>query len=151
VATRAGAAKPAEFSKMIVDSPVRPKAVAFPTDARLMHRVWERLVRLAEKNGVALRQSSERVDKHALIAHRRYTRAKQLKRANRALRTLRTFLGPVMRDIVRKIKGNADWKRSSAYPSCRAPGPRPAREPARPKEPALGLRPEALIPACAGR
>ncbi len=38
VATRTGAAKPADFSKVIVDTTVQPKAVAFPADARLMHR-----------------------------------------------------------------------------------------------------------------
>ncbi len=37
-ATRVGAAKPADFTKIIVDTTVQPKAVAFPTDARLMHR-----------------------------------------------------------------------------------------------------------------
>ena len=38
VATRTGAARPADFSKVIVDTTVQPKAVAFPTDAKLMHR-----------------------------------------------------------------------------------------------------------------
>ena len=107
VATRTGAAKPADFSKVIVDTTVQPKAVAFPTDAKLMHRARERLIRLAKKHGLALRQSYERVGKRALIAHQRYAHAKQFKRANRALRTLRTYLGRVTRDIVRKIKGDA--------------------------------------------
>jgi hypothetical protein len=40
---------------------VQPKAVTFPTDAKLMHRARERLVRLAKKIGVSLRQSHERV------------------------------------------------------------------------------------------
>lgn len=34
LATRAGAAKPADFTRVIVDTTVQPKAVAFPTDAR---------------------------------------------------------------------------------------------------------------------
>ena len=100
IATRTGAAKPADFSKVIVDTTVQPKAVAFPTDAKLMHRARERLVRLAKKHGVALRQSYARVGKHALIAHQRYAHAKQFKRANRALKTIRTYLGRVIRDIV---------------------------------------------------
>ena len=50
VATRTGAAKPADFSKVIVDTTVQPKAVAFPTDAKLMHRARERLVKLAKKS-----------------------------------------------------------------------------------------------------
>ena len=73
VATRTGAARPADFSKIIVDTTVQPKAVAFPTDAKLMHRARERLVKLARKTGVSLRQSYERVGKHALIAHQRYS------------------------------------------------------------------------------
>jgi hypothetical protein len=41
----------------------------------------------------------KRVGKHALIAHQRYAHAKQLKRANRALKTIRPYLGRVIRDI----------------------------------------------------
>jgi IS5 family transposase len=106
VATRTGAAKPADFTKVIVDTTVQEKAVAFPTDAKLMHRARERLVRLAKKHGVALRQSYERIGKYALIDHQRYKHAKQHKRANKALRKIKTFLGRVMRDIARKAKGN---------------------------------------------
>ena len=116
VATRTGAAKPADFSKVIIDTTVQPKAVAFPTDAKLMHRARERLVRLAKKHGVVLRQSYERVGKYALIAHQRYAHAKPFKRANRALRTLRTYLGRTARDIVRKIKGDEELKSVFAEP-----------------------------------
>jgi IS5 family transposase len=116
VAARTGAAKPADFSKVIVDTTVQPKAVAFPTDAKLMHRARERLVRLAKKHGVTLRQSYERVGKRALIKHQRYAHAKQFKRANRALRTLRTYLGRVTRDIMRKIKGQAELESVFALP-----------------------------------
>jgi IS5 family transposase len=105
-AMRTGAAKPSDFSKMIVDTSVQPKAVAFPTDAKLMQRAREKLARLAKRQGVNLRQSYERVGKRALIAHQRYAHAKQFKRANKALRTLRTYLGRVRRDIARKIKGD---------------------------------------------
>ena len=57
---------------MIVDTTGQPKAVAFPTDAKLMHRARERLAKLARKTGLDLRQSYARVGKHALIAHQRY-------------------------------------------------------------------------------
>src|SRR5580698_5204476 len=116
VATRTGAAKPADFSKVIVDTTVQPKAVAFPTDAKLMHRARERLVRLAKKHGLMLRRSYERVGKYALIKHQRYAHAKQFKRANRALRTLRTYLGRTARDILRKIKGKAELESAFAHP-----------------------------------
>jgi IS5 family transposase len=61
VATKTGAAKPSDFAKVIVDTTVQPKAVAHPTDAKLMHRAREKLAALAKKHGVALRQSYQRV------------------------------------------------------------------------------------------
>ena len=107
-ATRTGAAKPADFTRVILDTTVQPKAIAHPTDAKLLFRAREHLVRQARWHGVALRQSYERVGKIALIRHQRYAHAKQFKRANRALKTLRTQRGRVLRDIRRKIKENAD-------------------------------------------
>ena len=116
VATRTGAAKPADFTRVIVDTTVQPKAVAFPTDARLLQRARERLVRLAQTHGVRLRQSYARVGKRALIQHQRYAHAKQFKRANRALRTLRTLLGRVIRDIGRKIGEDPRLRAIFAWP-----------------------------------
>ncbi|MGB8411631.1 MAG: IS5 family transposase [Candidatus Binatus sp.] len=113
-ATRAGAAKPADFTKIIVDTTVQPKAVAYPTDARLMHRARERLVRLAKKHGVTLRQSYARIGKFALIQQQRYAHAKQFKRAKRALKTLKTQLGRVIRDISRKIRAHAPLEEAFA-------------------------------------
>jgi transposase, IS5 family len=115
-ATRAGAAKPSDFSKVIVDTTVQPKAVAFPTDAKLMHRARELLVRLAKKHGVPLRQSYARVGKRALMDYQRYAHAKQFKRANRALRSLRTYLGRVLRDVMRKTRDDANLSPIFAEP-----------------------------------
>jgi IS5 family transposase len=107
IAVKTDAVKPAQLSEVIIDTTVQPKNVMFPTDARLLNRAREILVRLAGKHGVALRQSYARVGKFALIKHQRYAHAKQFKRANRALKTLRTYLGRVIRDITRKIDGDA--------------------------------------------
>src|ERR1700682_3873516 len=106
VATKTEAIKPSELSRVIIDTTVQPKNVMFPTDARLLNRAREKLVRLAKHRGVALRQSYARVGKFALIQHQRYAHAKQFKRANRALRTLKTYLGRVIRDLARKIDGD---------------------------------------------
>jgi IS5 family transposase len=116
LATRSGAAKPADFTRVIVDTTVQPKAITFPTDAKLLQRARERLVKLAQKHGVRLRQSYVRVGKFALIRHQRYAHAKQFKRANRALKTLRTYLGRVSRDIGRKIAGDSGLKEIFAQP-----------------------------------
>jgi IS5 family transposase len=116
VATRTGAAKPADFRQVVIDTTVQEKAIAFPTDARLMQRARERLVRLAKEHGVRLRQSYARVGKIALIKHQRYAHAKQFKRANKALRRLRTMLGRVVRDIGRKIGGRPELAEVFALP-----------------------------------
>ena len=62
----------------------------FPTDAKLINRAREIMVRLAKRHSVVLRQSYTRVGKIALIKHQRYSHAHQFKRANKALRKLRT-------------------------------------------------------------
>ncbi len=116
VAVKVGAAKPADFTQAIVDTTVAEKNVAFPTDARLIHRARERLVRQARDAGVRLRQSYVRVGKKALIAHQRYAHAKQFKRAGRQLRKLKTWLGRVHRDIRRKIKGDAELEAAFLRP-----------------------------------
>src|SRR5467141_5188701 len=107
VATRTEAIKPSELSRVIVDTTVQPKNVTFPTDAKLLNRAREKLVRLAQRHGVALRQSYTRVGKIALVQHQRYAHAKKSKRANRMLKKLRTLLGRVIRDIGRKIEGDS--------------------------------------------
>ena len=56
-AVRLGAAKPSEFTQGVVDTTVQEKNVAHPTDAKLTHQARERLVKLAKKHGLKLRQS----------------------------------------------------------------------------------------------
>ena len=106
VATRTKAMRPNDLSRVIIDTTVQPKAVMFPTDAKLINRAREIMVRLAKRHGVVLRQSYTRVGKIALIKHQRYAHAHQFKRANKALRKLRTYLGRVIRDIGRRIADN---------------------------------------------
>jgi IS5 family transposase len=115
VATKTGALKPGDLARVIVDTTVQPKNITFPTDAKLLNRAREKLVKLAKKLGVELRQSYTRVGKFALIQHQRYAHAKQFKRANRALRTLKTYLGRVIRDIARKTEGDPRLEAAFAH------------------------------------
>lgn len=108
VAVKNGAMRPEDTRRVIVDTTVQPKNVMFPTDAKLLNRSRERLVALAKKTGLDLRQSYTRVGMFALIRHQRYAHTKQFKRANRALRTLKTYLGRTIRDITRQIAGEDD-------------------------------------------
>ena len=86
-----------------VDTTVQDKAVAFPTDTRLLHKARVALVRCAGRNGIELRQSYERVGKAAFVRAQRYAHARQMNRAKAHTRKLRTYLGRVIRDIERKV------------------------------------------------
>jgi IS5 family transposase len=110
VAHKTGALATRDLERVVVDTTVQPKAIAHPSDARLCHRALEKLVDLAQRNNVPLRQSYRRVAKRAAIMVGRYTHAHQFKRARRAMKLLRTRLGRVIRDIRRKIDGNEALK-----------------------------------------
>ncbi|MBB5578068.1 IS5 family transposase [Rhizobium paranaense] len=120
VAVKTGAMKPSDTRQVIVDTTVQPKNVMFPTDAKLIHRARERLVRLAKKTGLELRQTYVRLGKFALIQHQRYAHAKQFKRAGKALRKLKTYLGRTIRDIERQIAGDEQLKAIFIWPLYQA-------------------------------
>lgn len=100
---RAGLMTESSFNKVNVDTTVQEKAIAFPTDARLYHKMRATLVRESECRGIPLRQNYQRVSKKALAMQGRYGQARQFKRARKMTRKLKTYLGCVYRDIKRKV------------------------------------------------
>jgi len=96
------AIKPHQLKRVNVDTTVQEKEVRYPTDARLYERSRERLVKAAKERDVELRQNYNRVAKHQLLMSHRYAHARQMKRARKCTRKLRTILGRVIRDIDRK-------------------------------------------------
>jgi len=52
------AIKPAEFERVIVDTTVQEKAIAHPTDSRLLEVARAKITRLAKWAGLKLRRSS---------------------------------------------------------------------------------------------
>ena len=107
-AQRAKAVKEQSLERVSIDTTVQPKAIAHPLDSRLYHRGREILVRLAKRHGVPLRQSYARLGKKALRLASRYAHARQMKRARREIRRLKTYLGRVFRDVRRKIEGRPE-------------------------------------------
>lgn len=96
--------KRSDLNQVNVDTTVQEKAIAFPTDARLYYKMREALVRAAFDRGIDLRQSYRRVAKRDLAKQGRYSHAKQMRRAGKMTRQLKTYLGRVYRDIERKIE-----------------------------------------------
>jgi IS5 family transposase len=89
-ATCGKAVKEQSLERVSVDTTVQPKAIAHPLDSRLYHRGREILVRRARRHGVPLRQSYARVGKKALRLASRYAHARQMKRARREIKRLKT-------------------------------------------------------------
>ena len=116
VAVVTKAMAPQDLSEVIVDTTVQPKAVMFPTDAKLMNRAREKLVKLAKQHGIVLRQAYTKVGKLALIMQQRYAHAKQFKRAGKSLRKLKTYLGRTIRDIGRQIADKPELQEVFKHP-----------------------------------
>jgi len=89
--------------RVIVDTTVMEKAVAHPTDSRLLERCREHFVKAAARHGLTLRQNYNREAPRLATQVGRYTHAKQYKRMKKALRTLRSRVGRVMRDVERQV------------------------------------------------
>jgi transposase, IS5 family len=120
LAHEAGALRTRDLKRVTVDTTVQPKAITFPTDAKLLHAAIKGLNRLANKCGVRLRQSYLRIAKHAAMMASRYAHAKQFKRHHRQLRLLRTRLGRLIRDIRRKIADQTELEAAFERPLARA-------------------------------
>jgi transposase, IS5 family len=99
------AVTPVEFERVIVDTTVQEKAIAYPTDSRLLEVARARLVQLAQRAGLTLKQTYEREGKSLRRRAGGYAHAKQFKRLRRVLKRQRTVLGRLLRDIERKLTG----------------------------------------------
>jgi IS5 family transposase len=92
-AKRAGVIKASSVKRVIVDTTVMPKAIAHPTDSRLLERCREHLVKAAARHGLKLRQNYNREAPRLAVQIGRYAHAKQYKRMRKTLRTLRSRVG----------------------------------------------------------
>jgi transposase, IS5 family len=104
------AVQPSSPERIIFDTTVQEKAVAFPADSGLYNRRRVRLVKPALTYGIGLRQTYSRLGPRALLKVGRYLHARQHKRAGREIKQLRIFLGRGCRDIHRKIEDRLERK-----------------------------------------
>ncbi len=106
-AERAEAIKDKHCRRVSIDTTVQPKAIAHPTDSKLLQRGIETLARMARKHGITLRQSYRRVARYAQREAARLHHGGKFREAEARVRKLRTWLGRLARDIARKIDGDA--------------------------------------------
>ena len=94
--------KTQEFTRVIVDTTVQPKAIAHPTDSRLLETARTKLVQAAKHAGIDLKQTFAKEGKTLSRQAGRYAHARQFKRMRRAIRRQRTIVGRLQREIDRK-------------------------------------------------
>ena len=103
-----GAVKKTEFERVIVDTTVQSKAIAHPSDSRLLEVAREKIARLAKRAGIQLKQTHEREGKTLRRKAGGYAHAKQFKRLRGVLKRQRTILGRLLREVRRKMDGVAE-------------------------------------------
>jgi IS5 family transposase len=94
--------KPQELSRVIVDSTVQHKAIAHPTDSRLLETARTKLVEAAKDAGIDLKQTFAKEGKDLSRKAGRYAHARQFKRMRRAIKRQRTIVGRLQREVDRK-------------------------------------------------
>lgn len=100
-----------DLKKAIVDTTVQEKNITYPTDSKLYKKGIDLIVKSAEALNLPIKQSYKFVSKKALFKAGCYYRAKQMKRASRETKKLKTYLGRLSRDFKRKlieISGDVD-------------------------------------------
>jgi IS5 family transposase len=96
--------KPQDLKRVISDTTVMEKNITFPTDTKLLNKAREKLVALALRWGLKLRQTYARIGKLAVLKAGRYAHAKQFKRMKKEVKRLKNFLGRTVRDVERQIQ-----------------------------------------------
>lgn len=114
VAVKSEAVKIKDFEKVIVDTTVMPKNIEFPTDSKLYDKARIKLVKLATLHQISLRQNYNLITKRLTRKISGYLHAKQMKRARKAIKHLKTILGRVARDVERKINSSENSQNLSA-------------------------------------
>ena len=101
------AVKPAEFERIIVDTTVQEKAIAYPVDARLLEIARYQVVKATKGCGIALRQSFAKEGKTLRRKAGGYAHARQFKRLARTVKRQRTILGKLIREVHGKLAAGA--------------------------------------------
>ena len=97
------AIRPIEFERIIVDTTVQQKAIAYPTDSRLLEVARHHLVKAAKIVGITLKQTFAQAGKELRRRAGGYAHAKQFKRLRRVVKRQRTLLGILLREVGRKL------------------------------------------------
>lgn len=96
---------PQALKEVLVDSTVQHKAIAYPTDSRLLEVARTKLVQAAKQTGIALKQTFAKEGRQLSFKAGRYAHARQFKRMRRSIKRQKTIVGRLLREIERKAQG----------------------------------------------
>jgi IS5 family transposase len=99
-----------ELTRVIVDSTVQEKAVAHPTDSKLLETARSKAVEAAKAEGIELKQTYAKEGQPLGYKAGRYPHARQFKRMRKVIKRKRTF-------------DRNHWSRCSGIPTCAFGGP----------------------------
>ena len=91
----------AALATVVVDSTVQEKAVAHPTDARLLETARTMLVDAAKQAGIEFKQTFAREGQHLSFKAGRFAHARQFKRMRAVIQRQRTVVGRLVREVGR--------------------------------------------------
>ena len=97
------------FDTGIIDSTVQEKNVTYPTDAKLLKKVIEKIRKIVKAEGLPMRRSYTRKLKAIYRDQRFRNHPKNHRKAKRADRALRTIAGRLLRELQRNLKGNHSY------------------------------------------
>ena len=116
-AVTTGAVQPQELQRVIVDTTVQEKAIAHPTDSRLLEIARHKVVSAARRAGLALKQTYAKEGQALRRKAGGYAHARQWGRLQRTVKRQRTILGIVLRAVQRKL-AVADFVPASPKALC---------------------------------
>ena len=92
-----------ELTRVIVDSTVQEKAIAHPTDSKLLETARSKVVEAVKANGIELKQTYAKEGQLLGYKAGRYAHARQFKRMRKVIKRQRTIVGRLQREVARKM------------------------------------------------
>lgn len=103
-AYKLGALSLKDLRRVAIDTTVQEKAISHPTEAGLLSKALQKLTVAAQRFGIKVRQTYKRVVRGASIMAGRYLHARQMKRARKKIKFIRTRVHRLIRDVKRKAE-----------------------------------------------
>jgi len=92
-----------EMECVLIDSTVQEKNITYPTDAKLLRKIVDHVLKLTAKEGIVLRRTYTREMKSLKLKVRFMNHPKRKKEGEKAVRRMRTIAGAMVRDLDRKL------------------------------------------------